>query len=333
MDLVKVDSKEYGVEETKALEIQGLFKPMIDKMVELEAQYNVVVKLPINEETAKKARVLRLKYRDTRTGTANIHKELKDPYLKMGRFLDNWKSTQKTASEGMEEKLLTIEKHFENVEKERIQKLQESRELELEKYEVSVIPQNLGEMAAEVWNSFLIGSKATYEAKKKAEKEEAERLEQERIAAEEKAEKERLEEIEKEKERKRIAAENAKLKKEAQEKEEKVRKEKAAAAAKAKKELDKKNAEIAKQKAEAEKLRKEKEEREAKEKAEQEAKEEAARKAAAAPDKEKLLAFGESLLNLELPTLTTKHGASTMESVSDLLKKVNNYIIEQSENF
>jgi hypothetical protein len=331
MELVK--ATDYGIEETKAKEIKALYMPMLEKMEALEEEYNALVKLPINKETEKKAFALRQKYVKTRTGTAKVIKQLKEESLKVGRFLDNLKSTQKAASEGMEQKILKIEKHFENLEIERIAKLQESRELELEQYEVSVIPQNLGSMEDEVWNSFLIGSKTTFEARQEAERLQAERLEQERIAAEEKAEKERLEEIEKEKERKRIAAENAKLKKEAQEKEEKVRKEKAAAAAKAKKELDKKNAEIAKQKAAAEKLRKEKEEREAKEKAELAAWLEAERKKDAAPDKEKLLAFGESLLNLELPTLTTDHGVSTMESVSDLLKKVNNYIIEQSEKF
>lgn len=240
MKLVKVDNKEYGVEETKALEIQGIFKPMIDKMVELEAQYNALLKLPINEDTAKKARVLRLEYVKTKTGTAQIHKKLKNPYLKMGQFLDNWKSTQKTASEGMEQKCLTIEKHFENIEIERIEKLQESRASELEQYEVATIPQNLGEMKDDVWSSFLTGSRVNFEEKKEAERLEAERLERERLEAEKQAEIERLEEIEKEKERKRVQAENDELKRIAKEKEEKEEKAKAIEAEKIEKHLPRK---------------------------------------------------------------------------------------------
>jgi hypothetical protein len=333
MNLVKVNNEDYGVEETKALEIQGLFSPMIDKMVELEAEYNAVVKLPVNEDTAKKARVLRLEYVKTKTGTAKIHKELKAPYLKLGQFLDNWKSTQKTASEGMEQKCLKIEKHFENVEAERIEELQTSRAAELEQYEVATVPQNLGEMADDVWSNFLTGSRVNFEDKKKAKRLEAERLEQAKIEAEKQAEQNRLAVLEFEKEQKRVKAENKRLKQEAQEKAVKAEKARAAAAEKNRKALAKKEAEIAKQKAAAEKLRKEKAEKEAELLAIEKEEKEKARKRAAAPDKEKLVAFGEMVANLELPELSTKHGLLVRNSVEGLLKKVNDYIIKQAENF
>lgn len=206
-ELVKVDPKEYGIEETKAADIAAQFKPMLDKMVELEVEYNEVVNLPKEEPaTAKKAREVRLKYMKVRTGTLDIHKAQKAFYLAGGRFVDGWKNAQHFASMGKEEKLEEIENYAKNIEKQRIAELQQSRQEQLAPYEVENIETlNLGTMPDNVWDNFLQGSIANCNAKKEAE----------RLAKE--AEDKRLAEEAAEREKFRI--ENEKLKEEAAKKE------------------------------------------------------------------------------------------------------------------
>jgi len=180
--LVKINAKDYGLEESKAKQISDMFKPMLDKMVELEKEYNEIAKNEISPEICIEAKVLRLKYVKVRTGTAEIHRELKHFYLQGGRFVDGWKNAQLMASEGVETKLMSIENHYENLKKERIAKLQEQRVKELEKYGVDYTPGNLGEMGSEVWNNYLPGVKLNHEAKIKAEKKaEEERIENIRL--------------------------------------------------------------------------------------------------------------------------------------------------------
>src|SRR5690606_859785 len=115
MQLVKVDPKEYGIEESKAKEIELQFRTMLDKMVELENEFNEVIKMPLDESGIEAAKTLRLKYVKVRTGTAAIHKTQKAFYLAAGRFIDGWKNTQLFASQGKEDALMAREKHFENL--------------------------------------------------------------------------------------------------------------------------------------------------------------------------------------------------------------------------
>ena len=191
-EIVKIDPKEFCIEDTKAADIQAQFQPMLDKMVELENDYNEVLSLPVEEkETAKKARELRLKYMKIRTATLDIHKKQKAFYLAGGRFVDGWMNAQKFASLGKEEKLEEIEKYAENLEKKRLAELQKSRMEQLVPYEVENLDSlNLSGMADNVWENFLAGTIANYEAKKKAEQE-AREAEEKRLA-EEAAERERV---------------------------------------------------------------------------------------------------------------------------------------------
>lgn len=179
-ELVKINAKDYGLEESKAKEISDMFQPMLKSMVELEKEYNGLIKNPVTKELCLEAKTLRLKFVKIRTGTAEIHRKLKAFYLLGGRFVDGWKNAQLMASDGIESKLMSIEKHFENLETERITKLQEKRAKELEKYEVDFVPDNLGEMQNEVWGNYLSGVKLNYQAKIDAEK----KAEEERIQKE-----------------------------------------------------------------------------------------------------------------------------------------------------
>lgn len=202
-ELVKIDHKEFGLEDKTAQQVSKAFIPMLEKMEGLEDKYNNIVNSDISEETCKTAKELRLEYVKIRTGVAKIHKEEKQRYLLGGRFVDGWKNAQLMASQGKEEKLKAIEDHFENIEKERLQQIHTEREIELIKYSVEVIPPNLGKMEESIWINFLAGTKANYEMQKQAE----EKAEADRIAKE-KADKE---------EQERIKKENAELKAKAEE--------------------------------------------------------------------------------------------------------------------
>jgi len=284
-EIVKVNAAEYNLEESKAKEIEAAFVPMLAKMTELEDEYNEIIKLDINAETCAKAKTLRLKYVKVRTGTAAIHKERKAYFLSAGRCVDGWKNAQLHASQGIEEKLAGIEKHFENIEAERIKKLNEERSEALKNLGVEFIPAGLAQMEDEVWEKYLSGAKIA-----KEQQEEAERKAEEERIAKEKAEAE---------ERERIRLENEKLKREAAEREKKEAEERAEREriekereAKEKAEREKREKAEAKQKAEyeakikaereeRERLEREQAEKEAKEKAEREAKEKAEQEEAA----------------------------------------------------
>ena len=66
MSTVKINPADFGIEESKAKQIQEQFQPMLDKMVELEKEANEVFKMPISKASAK-AKEVRLKYVKVRT--------------------------------------------------------------------------------------------------------------------------------------------------------------------------------------------------------------------------------------------------------------------------
>jgi hypothetical protein len=323
---------EYGLQETKAKEIKAMFDPMLEKMVELEDEYNEVSGMDISSETCEVAKGLRLKYVKVRTGTAKIHKELKHFYLQGGRFVDGWKNAQLMASEKIEDNLKNIENHYENIEKERIEKVKEKRLKIFHKYNPDIDVPEIGEMKEDVWNNYINGVKLNYEEKLKAErKAEADRI------AKEKAEKKKQEKIRKENaELKRIAKQK--------EKEEKIEADKRQAETEAaekerEKEREKLQAEIDKQKKiqaakdkkiklEAEKRAKaEESERKAKEKeiADQEEKEQKER---LAPDKEKLKILADNLSNYPLPGIKEAESKKIIVEVCKMLEEIEKYILE-----
>ncbi len=182
--IVKINPAEFGLEESKAAMIEAQFKPMLEKMVELEKEYNEIALLsPEDTSAAERAKALRLKYVKVRTGTAAIHKAQKELYLAGGRFVDGWKNAQLFASQGIEEKLSAIENRAENLEKERVRVLQYEREVILSGYGVENIESlSVGLMSNQVWTNFLSGTKSAHETKIAAEaKVEADKKEAERV--------------------------------------------------------------------------------------------------------------------------------------------------------
>lgn len=178
-NIVTIDPKEFGLTDQTAANIAAQFQPMLDKMVELEDEFNQVIQLPIEDpETSKKAKEVRLKYVKIRTGTAEIHKQQKQFYLNGGRFVDGWKNAQIFASQGKEAKLEEIEKYQERLQAERIAKLQAERQAALAPYVEDTLHLDLGTMHEDVWNSYFATKKQQHA---------------DRIAAEQEAERQRIE--------------------------------------------------------------------------------------------------------------------------------------------
>ena len=342
-EIVKLNPAEYGLKENEVQPIEKAFMPKIVERDALKPIYEALITEELTPVLCVKAKELRLKLVKVRTGIAEIHKTQKAYFLAAGRFVDAWKNKETLPVEQMEENLEAIEKHFENIEKERKHKLRNERIAELQKYEVDGTLMMLGEMQDEVWINYLAGVKLQYEAKKEAERKaeetmlaeiEAEKKRQEEIKLENERLKKDREEFERqaEIERKKQAAELAKKEKERKEAEMKMLEQ-------AKKDREEFEAErLAREKAEAElKAKREAEERAAK--AEQErlqqeeiARQKAEKKAAAAPDKEKLLKFAETIQAIQLPELKTPEAAEISANVKTLLSKVNAYIIEKANN-
>ena len=337
-EIVKVNASDYGLEESKAKEIESLFTPMLAKMSELENEYNDILKQEVDPETCQRAKDLRLNYVKIRTGTAEIHKKAKEFYLNGGRFVDGWKNAQIFASGEKEKSLKAIEDHFDNMERERIEYLRLDR-VELLKPYTDIEPLALGHMEAEVFQNHLTGTKQAYEIRIAAEK----KAEEDRIAAA-KAEAERLE---------AQRLDNIRLQKEAEERERQIEAERQ----KARKEQERKDADLAKERAKAEAERKEnelkasqereryenlqaeiraieaaelkaKQDAEAKKMADEKAQKDAERKSKLAPDKDKLLAFSQALNDVQRPEIKSIEAAQVMASINGMLARLNQYILD-----
>ena len=328
-EIVKINASDYGLEETKANEIKSMFVPMLTKMDELEVQYNDILKREIDPETCQMAKDLRLAYVRTRTGTEKIHKDLKAFYLNGGRFVDAFKNTQAFASGEKEKTLKAIEDHFENQERERLEKLRTER-LELLQPYTEIEPLALGHMEQTVFDNYLTGVKLAHE---------------QRIAAEKKAEEDRLAAIEAERvKQEKIRLDNVRLQKEAKERERLM----AAEREKARVEQERIEKERAAEREKAERTNRELEEkarkeREAREKIEAESKAreaarlkaiedekraraEAEKKMRLAPDKDKLLAFMQAINDLPRPEVKTIEAAPIAANANTMLIQAANYI-------
>ena len=185
MEIIKVNPEEYGIEAKKASELTGNLPQIKSERDILSQRYEEVVKMDIeNPETAKIARELRLKIRDNRTKGIDVwHKTTKDFFLKGGQFVDAIKRVEIAVNQRMEENLESIEKYFENKEKERKAKLNEERLSILEPYSEFVpFGINFGEISEEEFTKILNGSKLQVEAKLEEERKvEEERLRIEKI--------------------------------------------------------------------------------------------------------------------------------------------------------
>lgn len=368
-DVIKVDPSSFGIEETKANELMGNLPQIMGERAELAKQYDEVIRMNVDDpQTSVIAKKLRLLIRDNRTkGILVWHKTSKDFFLKGGQFVDAIRRKEEAVNERMEETLEKIEKHAEIKRQEEIKALRETRMKALEPYGVENTEHlNIGELKEEVWQKFFDGVVAAH-----ADKVEAERKAEEERIAKEKADEEERKRMRAENERlKKMftlglnwdgkqfvfrdinfhwsdlvclsdsqfeeAFDGAKKRKEQIDLEEKQESDRI----KAKADEERKEAEIqrkatefklAAERAERERLEKLERDRlaeEARIKAEAEL---AAKKAAAAPDREKLLAFVKTLQQLEVPTVGTPEAAQITEAIKVMIVKMTTYIQDKAQ--
>lgn len=340
-----IDPKEFGLKEENANKMVSGLNPIIEERSALEQIYAIVIKKELTPELLKEARELRLKIRDNRTKGIEVwHKTTKDYFLKGGQFVDAIKRKENVVNELMEAKLSEIEKHFENIEAERIKALHTERAEKLRPFGYEIGATNFGLMDDNMFNAILVGAEKTHKDKLELEaKIEADRIEKERLEAEER-EKQRIEnerlKAENEAKEKQLAAERI----EAEKKQAELKAKADAELAEQKRIADieaKKQADIiAAQKVESDKLA-----AELKAKADAEAKEKQAKideenkriadekKAAKQPDKEKLRSVAMQVNELKniLPEMKTEEGKKVLESIKGLLDKVIFYTKEQTE--
>jgi len=328
--LVKIDPKEFGLDELQGNDIQQAFMPKIVERDALKNLYEQLITKELTSELSAEAGTLRKKLVKVRTGISEIHKTQKAFFLAGGRFADSIKNKETLPIEQMEEKLFEIEKFAEIQEEKRIAELQAERQSLLAPYNVENIEQlALGYMTDQIWQNFLMGMKTNHEAKKAAEvKAEADRIESARVEAE-RLEAQRLENIrlkaEAEKKEKELQAERIKAKAIA----DKVAADKAKAEAEAKKQKD-----IAEAKLKAERDKADKLAAELKAKADAEAKiiadkAKADKIAKTAPDKIKLKALAVTLRDLPLPEMKTAEMKQIVIDVKKLLGKIGTFINEK----
>lgn len=295
-----VNPKEFGLEENKALELTSGLTTILTERETLKNAYLHVIDLDITEENLPTFKELRLKIVKNRTqGIEKWHKTTKDFFLTGGRFVDSVKNKEVFENERMEKALLEKEKHFENLEKERLKVIHNERAAKLIPFNYEIGNVDFSGMDENMFNAILLGAETNHKAI----------LEAARLAEEARLEAIRIESEEREKQR--LENERLKAENEAKEKQlelERIEAAKIQAEAKACADAElaeqkiladieaKKQAEIiAKQKAEADKLAaqlKSKADAELKEKQriddETKAILEAEKKAAKAPDKDKL---------------------------------------------
>lgn len=327
LQLIKIDPKEFGIEENKATLILEKFEPLQVKMQELEAEYQEVIAMEKSDPIAElKAKELGKKYMKIRTGRDAVHKEEKAFFLNAGRFVDRIKNDANKSTIDHEDKLEEISQYHANIEAEKIKALAKSRQEILNEYECDGSTLNLGTMTDNIWVSFLSGTKMEFENKKAlALKAEEERIAKEKAEAEEqariKAENEKLK-IENDAKEKQLA-EAETLRKSEQEKADKILAEQKRIAdekeakAKAESEATLKLEREAKEKLEAELSAQKEKERKAEEtkQAEIKAKELAEAKAKKAPDKERLKKMiDDAVLVVSISEFKTKE-AEAMESL------------------
>ncbi|AZA49784.1 hypothetical protein EG346_17060 [Chryseobacterium carnipullorum] len=179
LEITTVNPSEYGIAENQASELVGNLPQIKAERAILEEQYAEIIKMDIEDpETAKKAKKLRLLFKDNRTKGINVwHSTTKEFFLKGGQFVDAIKRKEIAVNERIELNLENIEKHFENLEKERKAQLNAERISELEPFNAFVpMGLNFGDLSDDEYTKVLNGAKLQFEQQQAEEKKaEAER--------------------------------------------------------------------------------------------------------------------------------------------------------------
>lgn len=183
--LVLINPKDFEIDDSMASNITSKIVTLKKERDILSQKYLEVMQMDINDpETAKEAKKARLLIRDNRTKGFEAQRvaDKKVP-LRLGQFIDAVYGSETAENVRMEGALESIEKHAENLEKQRLEELQRERiKLAIPYVHEDFYFPNLSSMDQEVFDAYLQTKKNTFEARIAAEKKaEQERLERERI--------------------------------------------------------------------------------------------------------------------------------------------------------
>jgi len=333
--------KDSGLAIQEGEEIKQSYLPFLNQLAEIQSQAS---KINFESPTGLDeniARELRLKTVKVRTGSENLKNDRKRLSLLKGNLEQASYNIIAASCKLTEEVFFNVEKAREIAEKKHKEQLRADRAEKLSPYTESASMYPLGEMSEDQFNELYSGLRIAHENKLAAEK----KAEEDWIAKE-KAESEerqtqmleniRLQEEAKERER-QIAYERERSRKENEEKErlaEIDRQKNAKILADQRAKADKERAELLAT-AEKERIRRENIEAEVKRKkdADDKLKRDKAseeKKAKLAPDKIKLLAFGQALNNVPRPEIKSVEAVEVMAAINGMLARLDAYIVDHA---
>lgn len=124
---VVVNYSEFGLAEDQASKISTSFEAKIIERDGYMEVYKNLLTREIDLQTCKDAKTLRNKLVKVRTGIADVHKAEKALYLAAGRYCDALKNKYTLSLQQMEQTLQDVEDHFDNLEKEKLDKIESDR--------------------------------------------------------------------------------------------------------------------------------------------------------------------------------------------------------------
>lgn len=195
LELIKAPELQ-GVETSKAQQIAKTFNPMAEMLAGFEEDFNSLVKDAnegITQDVTKRAKRLRLDIAQVRISADKAHKEAKAEIVRNGKAIDGVRNILKWAVVEKENALKEIENHFEEMERQRIEKLRAERVELLLPYDQDAHLRTLEHMQQDEFDALLEMKKRQHEEMleaqrlaeiKRREEEEARRAEEARIKEE-----------------------------------------------------------------------------------------------------------------------------------------------------
>jgi len=323
--ILKLNQSE--INQAMADDLKDTFMPFFEQAEEWTNKAKAIVVIGADQkEEIELARTARINLKDIRIAVEKTRKTKKEESLRQGKAIDGMANVIKFLIVPIEEHLLEQE-NFVKIQEQKVKaELKDKRELELAEYEVfDTSFYNLADMPEENYLALVENSNVAFRLKKDAErKQEEKRIADEKAAQEERekfrkeneklkkeaAEKERLAEIERKKQEKILAEQREKAEKEAAEREKleaKIQKDKEDAAIAEANRIEKENAEI-------ERL------------------EEIKRQSELAPDKKKLEQLAVTITQIQLPELKDEKAKVIIKKVVKILNDASNLIKQECLN-
>jgi len=164
-EIVQVNPKEFGLEETQANDLtKGLDTILKEREVLIEA-YEDVMLLEITRENSATFKSLRLQISKNRTTGIEVWRTTNKAYfLAGGNFVQAISNKEQAENKRMEANLLEAEKHYENLEKKRIEDLQAERVELISPYLEDANERDLSGMESDIWEVYLDTKKKDHQA-------------------------------------------------------------------------------------------------------------------------------------------------------------------------